>query len=444
MLTKSEDAEEASQETFLKVYTALARFNGRYQLGAWITRIATNVCLDRLRARSRTPVSSPIDELILLDSVEPEQDSDPERILLQNFETKRVRKQLAALPPLHRAAIILRDIEGLSYEEIGVILEISPGQTKSLLHRARGGFKRSWVSESFGFLLPPRLVGELRDIENASQPLVPSISHAGQFVSSCAAVLQQCGQVLVDKAAALVTVGVVGVAVVTSTAGANSSIPAEPVEVVTAAVSSATEVKGHVVRQEHEAPPQEPVVVEVTEEPTPPPAEEEPAQEEPASNEGEVTAPVPSPTPSLAPAEPTPPLLAFRTAGSVTALVPIADQTTIDCAGRPTIEQHLSTSIWLAGETYPAELTLSSASGLSIALTVTKNGVDVYYPGGAGLASESTEDGLTRLNYHGGYAAADENKARAAGLPVYGDADVELTFDCSRNLLISETALFGL
>src|SRR5689334_9645143 len=55
MLGQSEDAKEASQEVFLRVYQALPRFNGRYQLGAWITRIATNVCLDQIRGRNRKP-----------------------------------------------------------------------------------------------------------------------------------------------------------------------------------------------------------------------------------------------------------------------------------------------------------------------------------------------------------------------------------------------------
>jgi RNA polymerase sigma-70 factor (ECF subfamily) len=53
MLGNPDDAKDAEQETFLRTYKALARFNGRYRVGAWITRIATNVCLDHLRARAR-------------------------------------------------------------------------------------------------------------------------------------------------------------------------------------------------------------------------------------------------------------------------------------------------------------------------------------------------------------------------------------------------------
>src|SRR5687767_7015316 len=55
MLSDPQDAQDATQETFLRVYQALGRFNGRYQLGAWITRIATNVCLDHLRGGKRRP-----------------------------------------------------------------------------------------------------------------------------------------------------------------------------------------------------------------------------------------------------------------------------------------------------------------------------------------------------------------------------------------------------
>src|SRR5918995_4100074 len=86
MLGDRDDAAEASQETFLRVYQALPRFNGRYQMGAWVTRIATNVCLDQLRSRNRKPaISTPL-ELLELDPSGPAEETDPEHVYIRKSE----------------------------------------------------------------------------------------------------------------------------------------------------------------------------------------------------------------------------------------------------------------------------------------------------------------------------------------------------------------------
>ncbi|MEA2487456.1 MAG: hypothetical protein QOF16_1110, partial [Actinomycetota bacterium] len=119
MLGQPEDAKEASQETFLRVYQGLGRFNGRYQLGPWITRIATNVCLDQLRSRQRKPSQAmPIEDFIRFEPATEGGVPEPEAVVIRNFESRRVRKVLESLPPAHRAAIVLRDFEGLSYSEV--------------------------------------------------------------------------------------------------------------------------------------------------------------------------------------------------------------------------------------------------------------------------------------------------------------------------------------
>ncbi len=146
MLNHPEDAKEAAQEAFLRVYQSLGRFNGEYQLGAWIVRITTNVCLDHLRAGKRRPSDpTPIEDLIYAASGPPDV-TDPAWMAVQAAHDRRVLRQVAALPPRHRDALILRDLEGHSYAEVAHKLDLSEGQTKALIHRARKGFRRAWLS----------------------------------------------------------------------------------------------------------------------------------------------------------------------------------------------------------------------------------------------------------------------------------------------------------
>lgn len=233
MLGNADDAQEASQETFLRVYQALMRFNGRYYLGAWIARIATNVCLDHLRQRGRHPT-----ELTSTDIVELEGNGngngggdgdDPEELFLKRTEGRKVRRVLESLPPLHRAAIVLRDFEGLSYAEIAVALDLSESQVKALLHRARKGFRRSWSSTGLAALLPSNVVARLRGADStkdhatrvaSSAGHAPEVSNALSQVASCGTLLQQCGQALTERFAPLATAALLGTTAVGAAAAA--------------------------------------------------------------------------------------------------------------------------------------------------------------------------------------------------------------------------------
>src|SRR5919106_4201289 len=85
MLGNPDDAQEAAQEAFLRIYQGLPRFNGRYRLGAWAVRIATNVCLDQLRARSRRPSDLTPTEMLDIETV-PIDEQDPQALFLRNIE----------------------------------------------------------------------------------------------------------------------------------------------------------------------------------------------------------------------------------------------------------------------------------------------------------------------------------------------------------------------
>lgn len=147
MLHDGLDADEAAQETFLRSYTALNRFNGQYQLGAWLSRIATNICVDQLRVRQRTPDTEPHEEVLM-------EESAPQRPDQLVAEQIHLSKALNDIQPLHAEALLLRAVQGLSHEEMAGQLEMSAKQVKSLLHRARSSFRRAW-QEASGFILAP-------------------------------------------------------------------------------------------------------------------------------------------------------------------------------------------------------------------------------------------------------------------------------------------------
>lgn len=151
ILGNTEDAQEAAQETMLRVFQGLPRFNGRYLLRAWVARIATNVCLDALRKRGRRP-----DEIGSPDAQEMEQVDaasartiveDPGELVERQDEALRVRGLLNGLPEHHRDALLMREFDGFSHEEIGIKLGITAPQAKALLHRAKKNFKRAWETD---------------------------------------------------------------------------------------------------------------------------------------------------------------------------------------------------------------------------------------------------------------------------------------------------------
>jgi RNA polymerase sigma-70 factor, ECF subfamily len=267
MLSDPDDAQEAAQEAFLRVYQGLPRFNGRYRLGAWIVRITTNVCLDQLRARSRRPADPVPRELLDLESPLAE-DTDPQILFLRHAEGRRVRKVLDSLPPLHRAAIVLRDFEGIAYADIAETLGITEGQVKALLHRARKGFKRSWAANMASMLLPAGMFKRFfkpwelpsqasGNAATVSQATETALSASGQFaataaqaVSACGGALHQCSQFMSDKAApvlaaAVVGTATVGAAVVSSKSDDRPAVTHDerPLEVVTVAENTEPRVQ---------------------------------------------------------------------------------------------------------------------------------------------------------------------------------------------------------
>jgi RNA polymerase sigma-70 factor (ECF subfamily) len=141
MSHNASDAEEITQETFLRALRGLDSFEGAARFGTWIYRIAMNEALMRRRSAKRRPAQS-LEELraTVGDAVErPGSDAPPgaDELLARRQVAERVRAALGHLDEAHRAALVLRDLEGLSAEEAADILGISPEAVRQRAHRAR-------------------------------------------------------------------------------------------------------------------------------------------------------------------------------------------------------------------------------------------------------------------------------------------------------------------
>lgn len=151
MLISPDDAQEAIQETMTRVLRALPTFNGRYLLDAWVTRIATNVCLDIIRASSRRPTKVDLTEIDLDQRVSGDlrilRDEDPSDVVERRDHSRQVVDLLKQLPETHRDALVLREYEGYSHEEIADAMGMTAPRAKALLHRAKKSFRAAWNGE---------------------------------------------------------------------------------------------------------------------------------------------------------------------------------------------------------------------------------------------------------------------------------------------------------
>jgi RNA polymerase sigma-70 factor (ECF subfamily) len=137
MLRDSRDAQDAAQEIFLKVYKGLEGFRPDASLYTWLYRIAVNTCLDYKRKSRREPFwGEPLAEDL------PSDEPFPDQIYESRESTEAIQLALQKLPSKLRAAIVLREMEGLSYEEIAEVLHISLGTVKSRISRAREQLRR--------------------------------------------------------------------------------------------------------------------------------------------------------------------------------------------------------------------------------------------------------------------------------------------------------------
>lgn len=146
MLGNHEDASEAAQEALIKVFRSISGFKEESSISTWIYRIATNTCLDELRKRKNNRVVY-LDEEIKLDDNEVTRQIEDDRptpdILAEQKEIRGiVQKAVSMLSEDYRTVIVLRDIQGFSYQEIASITRCPEGTVKSRINRARQELKR--------------------------------------------------------------------------------------------------------------------------------------------------------------------------------------------------------------------------------------------------------------------------------------------------------------
>jgi RNA polymerase sigma-70 factor (ECF subfamily) len=129
-----EDAQDVSQDAFLRAFHRLEKFRGAARFRTWLLQITQNAALDALARRRRHPIETATES--------PESvDGDPRRQPVTELERQerqqRLQLKLELLRPEYRSLLVLRDLEGLSYGEIAQVLDMSLGSVKGRLHRAR-------------------------------------------------------------------------------------------------------------------------------------------------------------------------------------------------------------------------------------------------------------------------------------------------------------------
>ncbi|WP_230869360.1 RNA polymerase sigma factor [Iocasia frigidifontis] len=142
MLSNLDDASDITQEIFIKVYQNLEKFKGQSSFSTWLFSIAGNHCRDELRKRQKELKHSSLDS-IAEERKETERVSDnnsnyqPEERSIQNEQFRDIEIALSKLSIEYRESLVLRDIQGFTYDEISKILGLPAGTVKSRLSRAR-------------------------------------------------------------------------------------------------------------------------------------------------------------------------------------------------------------------------------------------------------------------------------------------------------------------
>ncbi|MCI9626657.1 MAG: sigma-70 family RNA polymerase sigma factor [Clostridia bacterium] len=152
MLSNEQDAEDAAQEAMIKAYRYLGSFKEESGFYTWIYRITHNICLDMLRRRKRSLTHE-------TDLVKKDQDGQeaemqivdakpqPEEQLMRQQVQNEMQNAIAELKENYRVVLVMRDIEGMSYDDIAAVLEISAGTVKSRLNRARENLRKIVVKK---------------------------------------------------------------------------------------------------------------------------------------------------------------------------------------------------------------------------------------------------------------------------------------------------------
>jgi len=150
LMGNPDDAAEATQEAYIRMVRGLKRFREVGAFPTWLFKIVSNVCMTEMRKRNRRELPVEIDtmdgaERLALGGETPPLDA--EETAIGNLFWGELERSVRSLPDPYRSVVVLRDIQGLSGEETGEILGISPGAVKVRLHRARRKLKEDLADQ---------------------------------------------------------------------------------------------------------------------------------------------------------------------------------------------------------------------------------------------------------------------------------------------------------
>lgn len=155
-LNDYEEAVDLAQETFVRVYFAIDRYHTNYAFSTYIYRIASNLAITELRKRKRRSVLSltglfQSGDADLVEFQPPDRRPLADSDLIDDERSRVIANAIATLPPKYRIPIILRDVEGRSYEDVAELMQLGLGTTKSRISRGRGllkekltGYMQGW------------------------------------------------------------------------------------------------------------------------------------------------------------------------------------------------------------------------------------------------------------------------------------------------------------
>ena len=151
MTGSPEDALDLSQEAFLNAWRGLDKFQGARTFSTWLYRLASNVCIDFLRREKRR---KDISMTVSLDDEEEERQAElpdhrhsPEREVERRELREDIRRGLMSLSEEHRQVLVMRELSGMSYAEIGAVLKLEEGTVKSRIARARVALRKILVKD---------------------------------------------------------------------------------------------------------------------------------------------------------------------------------------------------------------------------------------------------------------------------------------------------------
>ena len=152
LVGSDEEAEDVTQDTFLRAFHRLDRYRGEAAFRTWLLQIAHNTAVTYV-TRKRAPSHSPLDALSE-DVAAAERRGGPAEQLERSERLRRLDTKIKGLSPGHRTVLVLRDIEGLSYDEIARVTESPLGSVKARLYRAREEFIEVLRNNTYDWKLP--------------------------------------------------------------------------------------------------------------------------------------------------------------------------------------------------------------------------------------------------------------------------------------------------